>query len=525
MYRFFLLVFLYSIVHSGLGAQSHPIPRFDGKLWGYVQPGSEEWAIRPQFSAADTFGRNGLAVVCAEGKDPTLHCGCIDVAGKTVIPFEYGVNFFFWKNESPRFNAANRIIMVKPQNVTAGLYGMLNERGEEVLPFIYDIDYGTHHYWSAHYILYKFEKAQNPDGYIKLGGLVDSLGNVIIPFEHQSIVPAGPGAYIVRKGGRPRLLDAHGQTLIDSVYDELGWMEQSGVYWIRAGKKMGLFAPGGQVLVKPQYDAIISAGSGSLAAFMDQKFQLLNALGRPVDTRWFDSPGERPAIPAMSYSLRSVKLNGRSGIVDEEWREVMPFLFESIEPIATGWYLARLDSRYAIINSERRSATGYIFESLNPYSHIGKKEGRFYLLDSVGKILTPAGLDTLQMIGHIGSHNNEHAPARWYAFYQNGNWGIMNEKGDVIMYPKMDRIRFVYSSVNGEEVFCMQEGKWGVTDLTGNEVHVPFRFDAVEDDFHRYGRLKKGHFLFVERDNDRYKYFLIDWETYKLERLPHEPAF
>lgn len=286
-------------------------------LFGYINKAGE-WVIEPKFGSARDFSEELAAV-----KDPDTELwGYIDKTGAYVIDpiyesaedFSYGYakvqynsgNFWGFMHidktgniayEGSIVSNADEAVGARPDmNIADGLTSFKNG----VALFVVGSDYvgGNTKYNGADYyfintnyeILYYIGDetvVSDPDGdfftpsgagyYLSddglltytstetgLKGLIDSTGNVLIPFEYDNVraADAAEGLVPVQNGSKYAYFDYEGNAVTDFLYDEVTEFE-NGFATVKVDDKYGIIDASGNWVVEPELE--VQRGMGITA--------------------------------------------------------------------------------------------------------------------------------------------------------------------------------------------------------------------------------------------------------------------
>ena len=177
-------------------------------------------------------------------------------------------------------------------------------------------------------------------------GLVDSLGNWLMPMEYKSIgVAEDERGWVITEEG---LYDAYKKRLL--LRDSIRWTYKidNNLYWVaKRGGKVGIIDTLGQWVVKPQYDGISILGSeGLIGVARDHKWGYIDTLGREVIPMKYEDVGD------FHKGLASVTLGGKYGYIDRTGKVVIPLRYNwSTEFRENGKACVRGEDGYLVIDT------------------------------------------------------------------------------------------------------------------------------------------------------------------------------
>lgn len=162
----------YRIAWEKLPPEIDLVPVRQGQLWGYMNR-LGEWVVLPQYSVAEVFDRGGVAIVARDEK-----YGCINSQGVEVIALRWGSLSSFEEDG-------------QAVDCVDGVCGVINRKEEIVIPVQWQSLSRTsvRGLWNA----------QNG-----LWGVIDQLGNEIVPCEYDTVSPVFDGDLLCWKGNSTR---------------------------------------------------------------------------------------------------------------------------------------------------------------------------------------------------------------------------------------------------------------------------------------------------------------------------------
>lgn len=495
----------------------------EGCEWGYVET-SGATAVQTQFTFARDF-LNEVGIVRYEDK-----WGMVDATDKLLIPFQYdGIHFLE--------NTDNKILRVYNNDhkyglidtlgrVTVnlkydelggfsegklavkrnGLWGFVNDEGEEIIPCRYKAVKNFHNNMAA----------------VKLGnrwGLIDCQGEVIVKFEYTRLGNFKNGkAWAVTPKG-VGYIDIHNRFVIEPKFDKAFDFDM-GVARVVDGGKYGLIDQQGEYILPPKFSFMDEFDENNLAVVQigrsNIRYKLIKRSGQFVTNKAFRK------IEPFSEGLAAVKLKNGYGYINTRGRLVVPNIYSRVSPFSEGRAAVQKEGLCGYINyaGEEIVMLEYSkcldFQDGKAVVYKGYKKGG--LIDMEGnKIIEPSinrlygfnngrGLvrDTNFQFYYITQHakvyDGIYQEAESYQHgiavvqsNQNGQWGIVNQKGIEIISPKYDKIdKFVdgYAQVRIKSFS-------GLTNLRGDLI--------VNPDFEYISYAGRG--LFRVEQGDKLGYF------------------
>ena len=169
--------------------------------------------------------------------------------------------------------------------------GMINERGEYVLPLIHHKISGI-----SDSGLVEIAILDSASGKVS-EGVVNIDGQTIVPVEYDVADMMVRGKLIkVAKGKRYGLLDANGKELIPMQYSDIGDF-QGGYAPIKKGGRLGLINEQGEIVVEPKYQRIMGFRNGvALIKEAENRYFIMDESFKNINGEYYQ------AFAAISYA-------------------------------------------------------------------------------------------------------------------------------------------------------------------------------------------------------------------------------
>lgn len=135
--------------------------------------------------------------------------------------------------------------------------------------------------------------------------VVNQQGQSLFAAGFHEITAYQPDLFMIEKNGRKGLVDGEGKTLVPILYQNIGNYKQ-GMLTVFHNQKFGFYFHNTQTFVKPEYEAMIQFYGPSHG-------------GPTVET------------DSTAASLFIAQKKGKYGIINQENRVIMPFMFEQIQ--------------------------------------------------------------------------------------------------------------------------------------------------------------------------------------------------
>jgi len=449
-----LLVFLFFIFSHNFYSQNLFLFEQDGKF-GFRND-SEKTMISPTYQAVRDF-TEGLAAVELNNR-----WGFIDTTGKVVFPFVY--------LNAESFNNGIAIIETEKGEQFLSRSGVIYDRDPQLVsnnPVI----------WSVSILKNKKYKY----------GLIDVSGKEILPplFDQIDNENSQIQVYVENRKAEFNLKN-------DEIKQVLYEIKNS-------KKKYGFQDLFGKVIIKPKYEQILEVWPTFAIVTLKRK----QVLVRFKDKNEFSFDQIDHTLSDYIPSKLTVSLNGKKGMIDTTGKVVIPILYDDLFESSFDRYqlygvVVNLNEKYGLVDRNGKEITPIIYDQISfdfdgheisKYALV-QKNGKWGCVDNkTGNALISMKYDKIQF-SSVADESNFDTTDIAYVKYCLVNQGIKidtiysydeyqkrNKDGswDIIDQRNINDSVIKYVIKGG--------GKWGLVDLTGNEL-TPIKYDKMRYYFH-----------------------------------------
>lgn len=192
--------------------------------------------------------------------------------------------------------------------------------------------------------------------------------------------------------------------------------------------------------------------------YMDKQLNKLNQ-----STYDADSPFD---VLASGDDFVMIKQKGQYGYLNTQGKEVIAPMYDDATRFSHGVAVVRSGDDYFVINQNNQKVS-------NHYTNITQlKDHDFYIVQQDGKygVINHAGRQLVPMIyDNIGGHL---FADELIEFSQNGQWGLMNLSGQVMIAPQYEQVNYYKDGL----MAAVKNGKWGFVDKDNRTV-IDFVYD------------------------------------------------
>ncbi len=424
------------------------------------------------------FDSSGIAVVSKgksnDGENPKLGLyGIINKDFQEIIPFKYNYIesveehpylYFFNIGGDNEFSSADLYPI-------SGKWGVINNKGKILIPAIFDKLKLLKLYDKTKPIYFVANRGIDFDKLLPGNcGLIDIMGNEIIPFEYQEILPSVDDLLIVNKSGELYInrddfrysfislgkwgvIDLTNKIKIPIVYDEIDFESKN--YIFRTGSK-----------------------SDGYYNYTDGKYGVLTKSNKSILLQIYDYLHYSNKVIIVSkggnnFSVEngySYYIGGKWGAYNEKGQLFLNLNFDDI--------ISTEDTNLLIVNLGK---TYFKNDYTNSYIAEVKNEGKFGLSDKQGKLILPIKFDEIIVASEL-----------IFAKY-NGKYQIYSKKGELILDSKIDAI----SELDNNFISYRSGEKNGILKPDGSELFPP-RFWATKNEYSNDISLEGPYFKIKE---------------------------
>ena len=252
----------------------------------------------------------------------------------------------------------NSLLIFKGKN--SSLYGLKDKTGKVLVKPIF---YAINTYGSTK------ERIKASLSYGK-EGVIDSKGNIIIPFEYSSLYN-NRNMYTANKDGKTILLDYYGNKILKKSYDEVSI--DNHFFKVKENGFYGMLNNSGDILLPIQYDELY------YVAKEDWFVVTQNGISTILDSKGKKIFGNKyTSVSKLDYYFKFilVEKNGKFGIVDKLGNTISPLTFDAVEKeFNDHFFIVKQNGKWGLYNLIFRK---FLLEP--SYDHIKMLSNNYYLV-------------------------------------------------------------------------------------------------------------------------------------------------
>lgn len=326
-------------------------------------------------------------------------------------------------------------------------------------------------------------------------GAINKSGELVIPFEFESLSEFQNGRSLVEKNGLYGMIHRNGHFVFLPKFEDLGVFTEGLVYANESGK-YGYFDQSGRLRVPMEFEDAYDFNNGRAKVVKDGLQAYIDQYGA------FVVPPVYEEIDEFNDSLFLYNDQGMMGLMNRFGKPVLEAQFKHIGKLNDGLALASREGQVFYINEQGEVAFENELETFPNYQErsefkdgaaIAYKNEKYGRLNTHGKIITDFDYEDLFPGENV------------IAYKRKGRWGVMNLSNRTLISAKYDFINVV----NDSTFIVETEAGIGVVGLNGRPI-IPLGYSMIshltQDIFvsrtnnlagplglHRYGKIQVPH--------------------------------
>ncbi|UOP04994.1 WG repeat-containing protein [Conchiformibius kuhniae] len=254
-----------------------------------------------------------------------------------------------------------------------GKSGFINQKGETVIPFVYD---------DAHSFNEGLAAVAKNDRY----GFIDQYGKTVIPLQYENAGLFALGLANVKRKGKYGFINRQGKTVLPFIYDDADSFERDiALTRVEIKGKPSVINTKGQTIVPPgKYDEIPYFYRGMAAARKNGYWGFINGHGDVLipfiydDVQYYSDDENRIMV----------KYQGKYGMIDRENNIIIPFEYDSLFNFQEGLAVAFRGEKAGFIDANNQVVIPFVYEYAESFDE-GKafvqQNGRWFGIDRQGR--------------------------------------------------------------------------------------------------------------------------------------------
>lgn len=230
-------------------------------------------------------------------------------------------------------------------------------------------------------------------------GLIDSLGNIIIPFIYDNISKNDDGYVLAILSDKKYLFDKNGKSIIPQEYTAHNHFSD-GLIAVSIDNKWGFMNQNEKLVINMEYDLVSDFDENKAVVYKNEKCGIIDTSGKMIVPIIYEG------LEIYHNSYIKVKADCKFGFLNDKGNVIIPIIYDFIEKREL-IYIEMNDS-LEIKNKQKEMNRYHLFpKNLNSYKeeyfydyYIVMQNGLFGLIDTLGKELIPCKYNSLEMVSN-----------------------------------------------------------------------------------------------------------------------------
>ncbi len=347
-------------------------------------------------------------------------------------------------------------------------FGLVNERGKQILPPRYDSLQYTQH--QEQFIAYLEKGKENARV-----GLINSKGKELITITYRSVRPVALTLYAVADYTKKEaLFNADGEALSPFKFDEITSFKGALARFYTEGKA-GLLDSNGKVKLPAQYKDILIRSDSIVDVVELREWKVLDAENKLLVSLNYDSIkplGEDRWAAITRFYDAANRPTDMTALTDAGGKILKPYSPIEIRPFKQGVAIIKEKNRYGLLNRNGQSVLPAEWDSLSITQSIAVagmrlgKNWRYHIFSLEGKKLSRKTFE------HIVSVPSGPLPAKL-----NGQWGYVDSLGNETLVCRYDSTHafmgnYAKVQLDGKEGLINKDGLWQIRPYAENILQI-----------------------------------------------------
>ena len=257
-------------------------------------------------------------------------------------------------------------------------------------------------------------------------GCIDNKGNIIIPFIYDYIDYFFDGVAAVEKDGKVGYINRQGEIISPCIFrrcdhccceyrfkrgraivylnNQQGYLNTKGELTIARNGKWGCVDKDGNTIISFQYDGVGEWSNGLLPVKLNGKWGCINKSEEIIIPYQYDEMGyySEGYIPVMLKSENLIT-NGKNkwGFIDLNNKVVVPFIYTEVEEFSDGVARVKRDDQWGCLDKKFNIITPFKYDHIRNFSEglaCVIKDNKLGYINTSGKLVIPCIYDEIDTI-------------------------------------------------------------------------------------------------------------------------------
>lgn len=262
----------------------------------------------------------------------------------------------------------------------------------------------------------------NAFGYNGKMGLIDTLGNVVLPASYTRIsMVFSNGFRIYSNNNKKGFLTENGEVLIEAIYDDIGFMS-TGYAAVKNVKKWTVIDLKSRKQVCKWYEMIGCVSNGFFSVRENNKWGIINKSGEIIAPFKFQKTS-----CFTDDGLASIKINNRYGFIDTTGKIIIEPIYSNVLYFKEGICPVKKHGKWGYIDKTGSEFLPFIYADADAFSEgiaPVKKNGKYGFIDEKGEVVIPF----IYKKAYSFSDGYRNTSVRKGLF----KWYYINRKGEIV---------------------------------------------------------------------------------------------
>ena len=256
-------------------------------------------------------------------------------------------------------------------------WGMINNKGEEIIPLKYSFVYKP-----VEGIVVVKSK-QNRVGYVNM------QGKELCKIKYTYAKGFKNGLGMVKFNNKYGFINKEGIEVIPPKYDKIYKFDNEFAI-VRNNNKEGFINKKGQEIVPLKYDSVWNFRDGFAEVCLNSRYGFINEEGKEICSLKYND------INLFSEGLAAFELNNKWGFINKEGTEIIPLKYNKVWNFSDGFAVVYLNLRYGFINKDGKEICSIKYDDVWDFSEgygAVKLNGKYGFINKEGTEIIPLKYD------------------------------------------------------------------------------------------------------------------------------------
>jgi hypothetical protein len=395
-------------------------------------------------------------------------------------------------------------------------YGLINIKGKQIIKAEYDEiksdGYYTeqNEYMDSGFIV----QIKTSEGYRY--GYIDKNGKVLLETEYNEInriteIEDNENIYLLAMENGKQGVVKNKKNILKYEYEEIEYNKTNKVFIVQKNSKQGVINIEGDTILETNYDYIYCS-QNTIIAQKDDDIENYNLNGEKQE----DTNYESKIQTTNENYIITINKDDEFGVINKNNEVLINDNYQYIEYAFDNYFIVTYNGKVGILNDEGKQVISFIYDiiqkvkdknslqaiistsnTIEMYNVNMKKTATIsnavlYTYDNYIKLLSDNDIIYLDNNGNILSNKEIYKENKLFSYSKDDKWGFVDANGNIVVEAQYDIVtEFNECGYAG----IKKDGKWGVIDVNGKIIVEPsYKIDWNEPYFiNKYCKLNFGY--------------------------------